>query len=169
MHETAQYSNQGTGRLPMVGSVRGLSSPNVFHLLMEPMKNTFQKALAANLPLIREIALLFHPTLTPQQLARLKVEFKYDWVCIRSNQVSIGIDITHGFWGEGITLQNFQDLIDNNQLRVKAWRFVDDSLSRSALDEKRLGNNSPDIHALVTKAGIPMPTAEEMFDYYYED
>ncbi len=133
------------------------------------MTNRFQASLMSNTQLIRQIALAYHPTLTEPQLAKLKVNTKYDWVCITGPRISLGIETKHGFWGQGITLANFQNIIDNNQLYIRAWRFVDDSLYRDAASVLKNGDNCPDVHNLVLDAGVPLPTAKEMYDYYYED
>jgi len=104
-----------------------------------------------------EIARLFHPGI---DLSTIYMTFKYDWACIRDKKghLDLALNFDHSFWGPRITLLQFQEHVRGDHWRM--WRFVGDS-KYDALHSK-----TPKFQSLLK--GIPKPTAQEMYDYYYE-
>lgn len=120
----------------------------------------------------------------------------HDWVVIQvpisksftsKMDISIGIDfllypgdefpknglLAGELYGPGWKLDTFEKIHKNSAF--KAWRFSDDSkYLESAECLEKYGTMTPlevnpDVNEILKKHNVPRPTAQEMFDYYYQD
>lgn len=105
-----------------------------------------------------------HPDLSEEEKAAVTIVTKYDWICFKSKKVDIGIEFNHGLWGPYATLKDFKRA--RHKKNFKIWRMVWDS----KYDPNIYLDDELSIEALqVIMKGVPKPTAEEMFEYYYRD
>lgn len=136
--------------------------------------NKFQQFLLDknNKQLILDIIKLYHPDLSEVDIKHVKVTPKYDWICLNSNIVSIGIEFRHptDIWGEGHKIKVFERI--HNTSKFRAWRFYDDlSYKKTEIiaGEIVADSNCPDINELFVKYNVTKPTPKELYDYYYRD
>ena len=84
--------------------------------------NQFQKFLLDknNNQLIIDIIKLYHPDLSEKEINYVKVTPKYDWICLNSNKVSIGLEFKHpiSIWGKGHDIKVFEDIAKTTKFRA---------------------------------------------------
>lgn len=144
------------------------------------MLNNYQKYLTNinNIDKVITIAKWFNPELKDSWMSRsgktkmflknkLDVRCKYSWVTIRlHNKISIGIEFEHNLMGSGWNLNDFEEAIKIRKFKI--WRFVDDPFFD---DSKSYNSSTNDLkyHDKLINLGVPLPTAEQLYKYYYSD
>lgn len=143
-------------------------------------KNQFQKFLTnkENFHIIKEVVKLYHPNLKETYVDKkgkeksvwdsIKVYLKFDWVCISSDKIDIGIEFEVRKNGQIIMsgpkpLSDFENAFQTSKFR--AWRFVSDS----KYSKEYPAPNNPDVNHILEKYNCPRPTAIEMSKYYHSD
>lgn len=133
------------------------------------IKSTFQHFMLdnSNKLIIDEIISLFHPNIKEN----ITLYHKYDWVCIKSKNISIGIQFEttidgKPMYGPGWKIKDFIKAHINS--KFKAWRFVDDSKYKSPTSIDDI-EDKIDINQIMIKHNVPKPSPNEMYMYYYED
>lgn len=134
--------------------------------------NRFQKFLLqpeASL-VIADVIKHFHPGYTPttalNKVKKLVVYPKYDWIIIEQGDVNIGISYRVAVNGQLLmgpkqTINEFIKAYDTSYFQ--AWRFINDRSYEPG------GDNNHNMSALFIQHGVPKPTAQEMYDYYYKE
>lgn len=132
--------------------------------------NAFQKYLTRDprgLEAIKEIVRLFHPDVSDEDLTRLRLYTKYDWVCITYKGINLGIEFYHKLWGSGKTISDFEEAY-REKGNWRAWRFVDDCKTQR-LNIRQDDDLKDKITPIMNKYNVHKPSPKQMFDYYYHD
>lgn len=119
--------------------------------------------------LLKKIVKFFHPTLTEEQLDKIRWGIKYSWVTISFSvkdygYISLGInnhEIMEGILFGPITKEEVKRIFKDKRVGYKIWRFVDDCLFEK--DDIQKDNN------VVFYGDIPLPSQTEFYNYYMKD
>ncbi|MFN7465312.1 MAG: hypothetical protein ACK52I_09925 [Pseudomonadota bacterium] len=147
-----------------------------FFLLNIKLKqmNRFQDFMTnpANMDIVKGVIAIFHPDINLDK-RKITIYIKHDWVIIHTEGIDIGVEVLpnefcayNGFMEPGYTAQSFQKSLDNGTCIYKAWRFVDDSKYAETETEEYIKPEKL-VHEYLKDKNVPIPTAQEMYKYYY--